>query len=43
MSADVLKIDLASQSFMRNPFPALARMCEAGPVVQMRLPILGKT
>jgi cytochrome P450 len=43
MGADVLKIDLASQSFMRNPFPALARMRDAGPVVQMRLPILGTT
>src|SRR6516162_9327910 len=43
MRADVLKIDLCSQSFMRNPFPALARMRQAGPVVPMRLPILGKT
>ena len=43
MSADVLKIDLAAQSFLRNPFPALARMRQAGPVVPMRLPILGKT
>jgi cytochrome P450 len=43
MGADVLKIDLASQSFMRHPFPALARMRDAGPVVQIRLPILGKT
>jgi cytochrome P450 len=43
MGADVLKIDLSSQSFMRNPFPALARMRQAGPVVQIRLPIMGKT
>jgi cytochrome P450 len=43
MGADVLKIDLSSQSFMRNPFPALARMRQAGPVVQIRLPIFGKT
>ena len=43
MGSDILKIDLASQSFMRNPFPALARMRQAGPVVQLRLPILGKT
>jgi cytochrome P450 len=41
MNADVLKIDLSSQSFMQNPFPALARMREAGPVVRMRLPLLG--
>jgi cytochrome P450 len=43
MGADVLKTDLSAQSFMRNPFPALARMRQAGPVVQVRLPILGKT
>ena len=43
MGADVLKTDLSAQSFMRNPFPALARMREAGPVVPMRLPLLGKT
>jgi cytochrome P450 len=43
MGADILKIDLTSQSFMRDPFPALARMRDAGPVVQVRLPILGKT
>src|SRR6516164_11476274 len=43
MGADILKIDLTSQSFMRDPFPALARMRDAGPVVQIRLPILGKT
>jgi cytochrome P450 len=43
MGIDVLKIDLSSQAFMRDPFPALARMREAGPVVHMRLPILGKT
>ncbi|HEY7156881.1 MAG TPA: cytochrome P450 [Gemmataceae bacterium] len=42
MGVDVLKIDLSSQSFMRNPFPVLARMREAGPLVQIRLPILGK-
>jgi len=43
VGADVLKIDLASQSFMRDPFPALARMRQAGPVVRVRLPLLGKT
>src|SRR5262249_5165422 len=43
MGADVLKIDLSSLSFMRDPFPALARMRQAGPVVQVHLPILGKT
>src|SRR5947209_1091710 len=43
MGTDVLKIDLTSQSFMRGPFPALARMREAGPVVRVRLPLIGKT
>jgi cytochrome P450 len=43
MGADVMKIDLSSQSFLRDPFPALARMHDAGPVIQLRLPILGKT
>ncbi len=43
MGSDVLKIDLTSQSFLRNPFPTLARMREAGPLVRIRLPILGKT
>src|SRR5262249_50610578 len=43
MGADVLKIDLSSLSFMRNPFPALARMREAGPVVHVKVPFLGKT
>src|SRR5262249_38998680 len=38
-----LKIDLSSQSFMRDPFLALARMREAGPVVQIRLPFFGTT
>jgi hypothetical protein len=41
--ADVWKIDLSSQSFLRNPFPALARMRQPGPVVQIRLPTHGKT
>jgi cytochrome P450 len=43
MTGDVLNIDLVSQSFMQNPFPALARMREVGALVQIRLPILGKT
>src|SRR5207249_10196586 len=43
MASDILKIDLTSQSFMRDPFPALARLREAGPVVRVKLPFIGKT
>src|SRR5262245_38924946 len=43
MAGDTLDIDLASQSFMRNPFPTLSRLREAGPVVRVQLPFLGKT
>jgi len=43
MASDILNIDLTSQSFMRNPFSTLARLREAGPVVQVKLPFLGKT
>src|SRR4051794_31378104 len=43
MAGDILNIDLTSQSFMRNPFPTLTRLRQAGPVVRVRLPFLGKT
>jgi cytochrome P450 len=43
MTGDILNIDLTSQSFMRNPFPTLTRLREAGPVVRVKLPFLGKT
>ena len=43
MGSDILKIDLASQSFMHNPFPTLTRLREAGPVVRLKLPFLGKS
>ena len=43
MAGDILNIDLASQSFMRDPFPTLTRLREAGPVVRVKLPFLGKT
>ena len=36
-----LDIDLASQSFMRDPFPTLARLREAGRVVRVKVPFLG--
>ncbi len=43
MAAKVQKIDLVSQAFARDPFPTYARLREAGPVLQTRLPLLGKT
>jgi cytochrome P450 len=43
MAGDILNIDLASQSFMRNPFPTLTRLRTAGPVVRVKLPFLGKS
>jgi cytochrome P450 len=43
MAGKALKIDLASQAFARDPFPTYARLREAGPVYQARLPLLGKT
>jgi cytochrome P450 len=43
MGGDLLDIDLASQSFMREPFPTLTRLRAAGPVVRVKLPFLGKT
>ena len=43
MAGDTLDIDLASQSFMRDPFPTLTRLRAAGPVVRVKVPFLGKT
>jgi cytochrome P450 len=43
VASDILNIDLTSLSFMRNPFPTLARMREAGPIVRIKVPFLGKT
>src|SRR3954467_8158825 len=43
MAGEILDIALASLSCMRNPFPTLARLREAGPVVRVKLPFLGKT
>jgi cytochrome P450 len=43
MAGKVLKIDLASQAYARDPFPTYARLREAGPVFPTRLPLLGKT
>jgi cytochrome P450 len=43
MAGDILNIDLVSQAFMRNPFATLARLRQAGPVVRVKLPLIGKT
>ena len=37
------KLDLTSQDYLRNPGAAIARLRAAGPVVEMRFPIIGKT
>jgi cytochrome P450 len=34
--------DLTSQAFKRDPFPTLVRMREQGPVIRVRIPLLGK-
>lgn len=34
--------DLTSESFKREPIPTLARMREQGPVIRIRLPLLGE-
>jgi cytochrome P450 len=33
--------EIASQDYKRNPYPALARMIEQGPVVKVKLPLFG--
>lgn len=43
MAGDLLKIDLTSQAFMRDPLPTLARLREAGPAVRVRLPFIGQS
>jgi cytochrome P450 len=43
MAGTVKELDLASQAFARDPFPTYARLREASPVFQTRLPLLGKT
>jgi cytochrome P450 len=42
MTGAAQKIGLGSQAFARDPFPTYARLREAGPVFQTRLPLLGK-
>jgi cytochrome P450 len=36
------RFDLEGQAFKRNPFPILAAMRAAGPVIPVKLPLLGK-
>jgi cytochrome P450 len=43
MAAKMHQLDLGSQAFARNPFPTYASLREAGPVLQTKLPLLGKT
>jgi cytochrome P450 len=43
MAGLTVNIDLTSQAFMRDPLPSLARLLKAGPVVRVKLPLLGKT
>lgn len=43
MAGDILNIDLASSSFQRDPLPNLARLLEAGPIVRVKVPIIGTT
>jgi cytochrome P450 len=42
MAGKLQKIDLVSQAFARDPFPTYARLHDAGPVFQTRLPLQGK-
>src|SRR5262245_50969702 len=37
------QIDFTSQDYLRDPATALARLRAAGPVVQVRFPIVGRT
>jgi cytochrome P450 len=37
-----IAVDLTSQAFKENPFPTLARMREAGPVIRIRFPLFGQ-
>lgn len=36
------KFDLQSAEFMRDPFPTLAAMREAGPVIENKMPLMGR-
>lgn len=36
------KYDLQSAAYMRDPFPTLAALRKAGPVIEMKIPLLGR-
>lgn len=36
------KFDLQSADYMRDPFPTLAKMRAAGPVIRLKIPLMGK-
>jgi cytochrome P450 PksS len=36
-------MDFTSQEYLRDPAPALAKLRAAGPVVEVRFPIVGRT
>src|SRR3954466_15335543 len=38
----VVELDLTSQAFKQDPFPTLERMRSLGPLIRVRLPLLGK-
>src|SRR5262245_17712006 len=40
--ARAIAIDITSPTFKENPFPTLAKMREAGPVIRVRFPLFGK-
>jgi cytochrome P450 PksS len=39
----MVRIDFTSQEYLRDPVAVLAKLTAAGPVVQVRFPIVGKT
>ncbi|MEO6808057.1 MAG: hypothetical protein ABI353_02965, partial [Isosphaeraceae bacterium] len=39
----IIPFDLRAQAFKQDPFPTLARIREQGPLIRVRLPLLGKT
>lgn len=38
----VVPFDLCSQAFKQDPFPTLAKLREQGPLIRVRLPLIGK-
>jgi cytochrome P450 PksS len=39
----MLRLDFASQDYLRHPAAGLKKLRAAGPVVKVRFPIVGKT